>query len=286
MTLPVNGAERGFTPYDIGRTPSTACRIDQRFSYCLYVPVRLVEKPAFGGRILAVIHGTDRGNQAMRDLFIPYAEATDSIILAPLFPCGIGEAGERDNYKYIDYQGIRFDRLLLDMVAEVASRYSVDADRFDLFGFSGGAHFAHRFLYLYPNRLRAVSIGAPGSPTLLDMSRRWWVGVADMEERFGVPLNLGAMRQVSIHLAVGLDDTDTWEITHMPGSRHWMEGANDTGRTRVERLHKLAENLRAHDLNVQLDVIAGVRHARDALATAAVTFLQGLAGPGGGDVPA
>jgi pimeloyl-ACP methyl ester carboxylesterase len=283
MTLPVNGAERGFTPYDIGRTPATACRIDQRFSYCLYVPSRLVENPA-GGRILAAVHGTDRGNQALRDLFIPYAEATGSIILAPLFPCGIGEPQERDNYKYIEYQGIRFDHLLLDMVAEVAARYGVEGARFDLFGFSGGAHFAHRFLYLHPGRLRAVSVGAPGSPTLLDTGRLWWLGVADMEQRFGVPLDLDAMRKVRVHLAVGSDDTDTWEITHTPGSRHWLEGANDAGATRVERLHTLAANLADNGIDVRLDILDGFRHSRDALVGAAIAFLNGLAAEGGGDV--
>lgn len=286
MTLPVSGAERGFTPYDIGRTPATACRIDQRFSYCLYVPASVVENPARAGRILAAIHGTDRGNQALRDLFIPYAEATGSIILAPLFPCGIGEPQERDNYKYIEYHGIRFDHLLLDMVDEVAERYGVDAGRFDLFGFSGGAHFAHRFLYLHPSLLRTASIGAPGSPTLLDGTRRWWVGVADIEKLFGVRLDLAAMRRVRVHLAVGSDDTDTWEITHTPGSRHWMDGANDAGVTRVDRMRTLAGSLWASGLDVRLDVLDGVRHSRDALVASAVAFLNGLADEGGGDVPA
>lgn len=282
MTLPVNGADRGFSPYDIGRTPATACRIDQRFSYCLYVPAAVAENPARAGRILVAVHGTERGNQVLRDMFIPYAEATGSIILAPLFPCGIGaEPQERDNYKYIEFAGIRFDLLVLDMVAEVARRYGVSGDRFDLFGFSGGAHFAHRFLYMHAARLHAVSVGAPGSPTLLDRSKHWWVGVADMEERFGVALDLPAMARVRVHLAVGSDDTDTWEITHAPGSRHWMEGANDAGVTRVDRLHTLAANLTEAGLDVRMEVIPGVRHSRDALVAAAIAFFQSLPAPEG-----
>jgi pimeloyl-ACP methyl ester carboxylesterase len=281
MTLPVHGADRGFTPYDIGKTPAVACRIDQRFSYCLYVPAAVVDNPAKAGRFLVAVHGTDRGNQALRDLFIPYAEATGSIILAPLFPCGIVEPRERDNYKYIDYAGIRFDRLVLDMVDEVADRYGVDADRFDMFGFSGGAHFAHRFLYMHAGRLRAVSVAAPGSPTLLDRSRPWWVGVADLEQRFGVTLDMAALARVKVHLAVGSDDTDTWEIIHAPGSRHWMEGANDAGVTRVERMYTLAANLQENGLAVRFDLLPGVRHARDPLVGAAITFFQALVPEGG-----
>ena len=48
------------------------------------------------------------------------------------------------------------------------------------FGFSGGAQFAHRFLYIHPGRLRAVSLGAPGLVTMLDETRAWWVGTGGM----------------------------------------------------------------------------------------------------------
>ena len=35
--------------------------------------------------------------------------------------------------------GIRYDDILLDMVAEVKARWGLAGDRFGLFGFSGGA---------------------------------------------------------------------------------------------------------------------------------------------------
>lgn len=255
--------------YETGRTPATACRADQRFSYCLYVPT--TGDPATR-RLLVAVHGTERGNQAMRDLFAPLADALNLVILAPLFPCGIDDPWDRDNYKYIEYRGIRFDRILLSMVDEVATRHDLDAGRFGLFGFSGGAHFVHRFFYLYPQRLSALSVCAPGSPTLLDTGRPWWVGVSDMEARFGRVLDLPAMRSVPVHLAVGDDDTDTWEITHVPGGEHWMEGANDTGATRIERLHSLRDSLSAAGIQSQLDLLPGIRHERDHLVNAAVAF--------------
>jgi poly(3-hydroxybutyrate) depolymerase len=265
------------SPYDVGRTPATACRADQRFSYCLYAPK---SGAAADRRILVAVHGTERGNQAMRDLFSDLAEALNLIILAPLFPCGIDEPHDRDNYKYIEYRGIRFDLILLSMIEEVAARYAVSADQVAMFGFSGGAHFVHRFFYLHPRKLSALSVCAPGSPTLLDSNRPWWVGVADMEERFGCPLDLPALRAVPVHLAVGDADTDTWEITHKPGGAHWMEGANAAGVTRIERLRALQASLAAAGIEVQMDILPGVRHQRDALAQAAIAFFTKVLGAG------
>lgn len=257
------------SPYDLGATPATACAMDQRFSYCLYVPR---DGDPATRRLLVAVHGTGRGNQVVRDSFTALADRLNLIILAPLFPCGIDDPNDRDNYKYIEYRGIRFDHVLLAMIDEVAAKYGVTDTNFGLFGFSGGAHFAHRFYYLYPERLSAVSVCAPGSPTLPDPDRPWWVGVADMETRFGRPLNLPAMRSVPVHLAVGTRDVETWEITHRPGSAHWMEGANDTGDTRVERIGALHDALRASDIDVRLDLVEGAAHEYEPLARRAMTF--------------
>ncbi|MBX9898940.1 MAG: hypothetical protein K2Y17_13815 [Qipengyuania sp.] len=261
--------------YELGQTTVVACQADQRFSYCLYVPPALNERGArAAAEVLVAVHGSGRGNQAMRDAFMPLADALGVIVLAPLFPCGIVDALDRDNYKYIEYEGIRFDLVLLAMLGEVSARYGVPVERVSMFGFSGGAHFAHRFLYLHPERLDAISVCAPGSPTLLDPSRDWWVGIRDLETRFGRPLDNVALRRVAVHLAVGGDDTDTHEITHRPGSPHWMPGANDSGVTRVERLTTLAASLHAGGVVAELDILPGVRHESGPIIASASAFFE------------
>lgn len=268
-------AVQKFSSYDVGSTGAIACQADQRFSYCLYVPRGLVDSGGLASaRILVAIHGTGRGNQAVRDLFIPLAERLGLIVLAPLFPTGIIDPEDRDNYKYVEFEGIRFDTLLLSMVDEVGRKYGASIDRFSIFGFSGGAHLAHRMIYLHPRRLSAVSACAPGSPTLLDLNQDWWIGIRDIKERFGTPIDITAMQDITIHLAVGLDDLDTDEITHRPGGRHWMPGANDSGVTRVERLRTLADNLAANDLDVVIETLPGVAHDCPPLADAASAFLS------------
>jgi poly(3-hydroxybutyrate) depolymerase len=82
------------------------------------------------------------------------------------------------------------------MVAEVGTRWPVATDRFYLHGFSGGGPFAHRFLYLHPDRLAGASVAAPGS-IWLDQTIPWPDGTADLAERFGTDVDLTALRAVA-----------------------------------------------------------------------------------------
>lgn len=246
--------------YERGRTTIFACRAEQRCAYCLYVPDSYAEDDDRVYPLIVLVHGTDRTAQQYRDSFAAFAEAHGCIVLAPLFPCGLIEPDDVDNYKFIKFHDMRFDHILLAMIAEIGARYRIDGERFLLHGFSGGGHFAHRFFYLHPHRLRAVSIGAPGVVTLLDPERDWWVGVRDLEAQFGIALNLNAMREVAVQMVVGADDTETWEITIPEGTKHWMPGANDAGRTRIDRLAALRASFERQGIAVRHDIVSGAGH--------------------------
>lgn len=246
--------------YDIGATTFYASQADQRFSYCLYVPEAYKQDGDKTYALAVAMHDTERTAGAYRDRFADFAEANDCIVLAPLFPCGIVEPGEQNNYKLLEFHGIRFDLVLLAMIDEIKARYRVHADRFLLYGFSGGGHFAHRFFLVHPERLLGVSIGAPGVVTLLDETRDWWVGVRDLRERFGKPVNLEAMRKVAVHMVIGADDRETWEITIDPGDRWWMEDANIAGADRQDRMRSLKESFERRGIAVRQDVVPGAGH--------------------------
>ena len=129
------------------------------------------------------MHGTGRGFIDYRDAFAEFARWNNCIILAPLFPIGVRGDGNRDGFKYMREGDIRYDRgPARDGRRGRRSATGSTFERFALFGYSGGGHFAHRFLMLHPERLWAASIGAPGSVTLLDPTRDWWVGTRDVEE--------------------------------------------------------------------------------------------------------
>lgn len=261
------------TGYWLGRTPTVACRLDQRFSYCLYVPAKYSQRPE-RPTLLVVLHDTLRNHQALRESFVDYAERANAIVLAPLFPAGIGTPEDLDHYKYLRFGDIHFDEVLLAMAAEVAAKYGVDAARFAMFGFSGGAHFAHRFLYAHPDRLSALVVGSPGSVTLPTEEHAWWVGLKDFAARFGRPVDWNAVRLVPTLLVVGAEDVNPRGIIASSDHPNWVEGANAAGANRVERLQTLHAELAKRQDDVALEALPGVKHDIEPVVKAAIRFLE------------
>lgn len=252
-------AARAKALYEYGPTSIYSSKHDPRFPYCLYVPPSLGE----GGEkpeLIVAMHGTGRGFTGYRDAFSSFARWNNCIILAPLFPIGVMGDGYRDGFKYMREGNLRYDHILLAIVEEVSERYGIAFDRFGLFGYSGGGHFTHRFLMLQPHKLWGASIGAPGSVTLLDPSRDWWVGTRNFAELFGQELDIPAMKQVAVQMVVGAADLETWEITHKPGGRNWMPDANHAGTNRPERLASLRDNFAAHGIAARFDLVPNTPH--------------------------
>lgn len=246
--------------YYKGETTYFACRDDQRFGYCLYVPEAFTRDTGDEFALAVVIHGSTRTAQIYRRLFRDFAEANNVVVLAPLFPAGIIERGDLTNYKFIKFHDIRFDRLLLGMVDEVEEIYGIDVRRFLIHGFSGGGQFVHRFYYLHPERLSGVSIGAPGMVTLLDPERDWHCGIRGMDEVFGRLPDIAAMREVPVQMVIGAQDKEVWEITIKPDHKMWMKGVNDAGRDRLERLTALRRSFECAGIEVRFDLVEDIGH--------------------------
>ncbi|MFD1413277.1 hypothetical protein [Oceanobacillus jeddahense] len=241
------------------QTTHFACLYDPRFSYSLYIPENYSEEQTELCSLAVIVHGSMRNSQQYRDAFIDYAEKTNTIILAPLFPGSITAPWESDSYKFVRVDGVYFDKILLAMVDEVADRFKVKTEKFLLHGFSGGGQFSHRFFYLHPDRLLGVSIGAPGNITLLDSYKPWYIGVGDLESRYQTPVLLSEMQKVPILMVIGKEDTDTWMINDK-NAPYWINDLENTGETRIERLRTLKNNYEENGIHVQYEMIDGVSH--------------------------
>jgi pimeloyl-ACP methyl ester carboxylesterase len=258
----------------LGGTPFFASRHDQRFSYALYVPKD--HTPAAVPLPLVVVqHGTGRSAELYRDQWKEFAIEHRCVILAPLFPAGIVRQRELHSFKFLEYEGIRFDEELLHIVDEVGEQFNTETAKFYLHGFSGGGQFAHRFFYAHPDRLAGVSIGAPGRITQLDDSLPWWLGTGGFKERFGIDLDLDAMRHVPVQMVVGGDDVETWEINNA-GGPNWMDGVEKTGSTRIERIETLRANFVERGIEVRFDVVPGVAHRGRAVIPVVQRFMAEL----------
>lgn len=245
-----------------GVTPVVASQADTRFSYRLFVPTDYSDaEPPLS--LWVFVHGTERRTEVYLDSLAELATRHRAVVLTPLFPAAIDDPDDMHNFKMIEQAGVRYDHLLLSVIEEVAYRYHVVADRFFLHGYSGGGQYVLRFLYLHPDRLDAVSIGAPGRITLPDESAPWWEGVGDLEERFGVPLDREAIARVPTQIVIGERDRDPAVVYPSPG-----------GPTRMSRAEALRDALLDLGARVQFDLVPDVEHDAAAVLPAVTSFLR------------
>ena len=234
-----------------GRTTQLALQSDPRFSYNLYLPFFSPgENPTFE-RLLVSVHGSDRDPVEASRAFHGYADQARVAVLAPLFTAGVADVHEADAYKFLGVGypgGLRYDLLLLAMVAEAAQRFGTPDAAFDLVGFSGGAQFVHRFCYVHPERVRTACIAAPGRVTLPDLEQPFPVGLADADQHFGRPIDAETLRRVRMHVVVGSED------------REAVPDEILTSAPRVEQARRLHQALCAFGIACTLETVPGARH--------------------------
>jgi dienelactone hydrolase len=261
--------------YDFGATTVFAAQADPRLAWCAYVPHSYEENGTQRYPLVVAVHGTERGMLAYRDAFAGFAERSQAIVLCPLFPANLCFPGDLSSYKMLRAPGVAYDLALLSMIDEAAAKWRIAGDRVLMYGFSGGAHFTHRFLYLHPERLLGAAIAAPGVVTLLDDGHDFWVGVRDVAARFGKPVDRARIREVPVQLLIGADDRETWEITIRPDDAWWMPGADLAGPDRVARIHALDDSLRAAGVDVAVETVSGTGHDDRPLVPLAQRFFAG-----------
>jgi len=247
----------------LSRITAYSCQYDPRFSYFVYVPQNWLEadRPS-SYHLLVVIHGTERSPEMYRQKLKPFAEKTNTIIMAPLFPAGLIDPKQIENYNLLRFHDIEFDTVLLHMIDELAERFPINKDEgFNLHGFSAGGQYVHRFFYLYPGYLKNLSIGAPGNITFLDFNLLWPKGIGGTEQVFGKSVDLEQLKKVPVQIVVGEEDT----YIHNP----------DESMNRLELNHALFVNMKSLGLNVRFDLQPGAGHNGFQVLSLVTSFFEG-----------
>ncbi|KAK4501150.1 hypothetical protein PRZ48_006956 [Zasmidium cellare] len=196
----------------LGCVPALSCLSDPRFTYYLYAPSTYYRPTTTPPRLLVLIHHSMRNAYALREAFQAFAQEHNLFLICPLFPIGFLDPSDTDNYKNLQYRGIRYDHVLLSIIDEVKARYPrVTIDTFGLYGFSGGAQFVHRFAYLHGKRLWGLVVAAPGSQTPWDHTCDYPAGVRDLQAVFeGTEGDWEwPLRRLPTAFMCGAQDTDT-----------------------------------------------------------------------------
>ncbi len=288
--------------YLVGQVPMMALQADRRVSYALYVPEAHYNPdpsryPGGPARLplLVDVHGTTRVVTGVYEGLRGLADSAPCAVLAPLFPAGVEGPQDLDSYKVLRSRTLRADLALLAALDEVAWRWpGIDAGRVYMAGFSGGGQFAHRFLYLYPERLAAVSVGAPGRVTSLDPARAWPQGVADVAALFdGRAVDRDRVARVPIQLVVGAEDTEPhgspefwrWLAKLRNGTEDGGGGGTDLpdmDQSRLKTLQDLQAAWKEEGIDARLDVVPGMKHEAAKARDTVLDFLRPLIQKHGG----
>ncbi len=207
--------------------------------------------------LLVSVHGISRNAREHVRACVPLAERLGCALIAPLFSrefCrGYQQLG-------LNGGGRRADSLLDRIVQEVASTAHLDATRINLFGFSGGAQFAHRYALLHPQRVSRLAVASAGWYTMPDPQQHFPDGMKLYDDALASP---DVESFLAIPLLVSVGGEDSGRDRHLRSEP--ILNARQ-GRTRVERAFTyVAEVSRAASLRglpprARLIVVAGAGH--------------------------
>lgn len=210
---------------------------------------------------LVLVHGISRNAAEMIMRFSGDAERHKVPLIAPLF--------RKESYgmyqQLLDRRsGIRSDKALFDILADVEARWGVRTQRFHLFGFSGGGQFAHRFAFLHPRRLLSCVPVSAGWYSWPDEQLEWPLGLSRAP---AAEVDCTALQQLPMHVLVGARDTRSDEALRRSAAIDAVQGVS-----RVERAERFCAAMRDRHVNPNctLTVLPGVGHSFDSAYEAGV----------------
>lgn len=172
---------------------------DPMQEYLVYVP----SSAGPGAPIFVAVHGLACNPHELARVFSGLCEKAGVVLLAPIFT----------TEQHADYQrlgrlgrGVRADLALDRCVAEVAALTGADAKQIHLFGYSGGAQFAHRYLMAHPHRVVRAVVTSAGWYTFPDIRRRFPYGIRPHRKLPGVRFDPVEFLRVPVTVLVGERD--------------------------------------------------------------------------------
>ncbi len=199
-------------------------------SYYVYMP----RSGGAGAPLLVMVHGISRNAKAQANAFAEYCERAGVVMAVPVF--GV----EARDYQRLGRsgRGPRADAALDAVIEEVAMRTGCRASTFHLFGFSGGAQFAHRYALAHPHRVNRCVVVGSGWYTFPNPRARFPYGIRKSPDLPGVRFDPQEFLRIPITVMVGERDVETTSLRDTPRVNRQQ------GKTRVERAHRWVEAMR------------------------------------------
>lgn len=170
--------------------------IDSRTRYLRFVP----RNPDPQRPPLVCVHGISRDAEGHLEAFMEWAEQTGTELLAPLF----------DRRRYRGYQRLKSSNCTLHAAAALdAMLDETVGDRSCLlYGFSGGAQFAHRYALVRPQRVAGIALAAAGWYTFPTTAASFPYGLAPGRLPGSLAIDLPVFLQLPKCVLVGDRDVE------------------------------------------------------------------------------
>ncbi len=188
-----------------------------------------------GNRLVVVVHGISRNAREHIVAFAPWARESGLALAAPLF--------NREHCR--DFQqlgwtgaGWRADLLLRRVVDHVARQTGADEAAFALFGYSGGAQFAHRYALARPQDIASLATCAAGYYSMPSAELPFPYGLGCHGLKDDMRFHLDEFLALQTLTTVGLRDTHRDRSVRTSPELDALQGRN-----RVERAHRWVEAL-------------------------------------------
>ena len=179
--------------------------------------------------------------------------------MVPVAPCFI-EPHSRTTSAWPNGSRHGADQALDTLLEEVVAATGVSAEPFHLFGFSGGAQFAHRYTMAHPERVAHAVLGAPGWFTFPDRDVRFPYGLRRSRSLREVRFELKRLLRVPMTVLVGEQDVSESDL------RKTKRVNRQQGRNRLERARNWVSAMRASARvyrlkpRVELELLPGGEH--------------------------
>ena len=199
--------------------------------------------------VLVIVHGIARNAVEYVFRLRHAAEAAGAIVVSPHF-----SRVDYGRYQQIESpDGVRADKALDAILAEVSRTTGGRTDRFHLAGVSGGAQFAHRYALLHPDRVSSLSLLAAGWYTFPAPSHAWPLGTG------AAPAEIDPARLAATPINVLVGDRDRMRDASL---RADPEIDVLQGRHRLARARRWSRAMRAAGCTrLSLVTLPGVSHA-------------------------
>lgn len=208
--------------------------------------------------VLVLVHGITRRAAEQIFRFRDEADRTGTILVAPHFPKRIYGQYQQ----VVDKKGSRADLAAIDIIADVAREIGRSVGKVHLFGFSGGAQFAHRFALLHPGRVASLSLASAGWYTMPDQEHPYPLGVATHPIP-GESFDLRGFLTIERHVYVGSEDRFQDDALRKSPRLNRLQGSNRLRRAKawVKAMDSASSRLGALPPTSTFEILKGVGHS-------------------------